>query len=108
METASNGWAAILILGMHRSGTSARARVLNLLGAEFPEGLLGPGYGNTLGHWEPEQLMKIDEPNRFKGQPFVYKFQRRRILELPFSGSREAGDSSRLVCCCARSSSRVI
>jgi hypothetical protein len=61
MERASNGRTAILILGMQRSGTSALARVLNLLGAEFPEGLLGPGHGNTLGHWAPERLVKIDE-----------------------------------------------
>jgi hypothetical protein len=38
---APDGRAIILILGMHRSGSSALARVLNLLGAEFPEGLLG-------------------------------------------------------------------
>jgi hypothetical protein len=52
--------AAILILGMHRSGTSALARVLNLLGAELPEDLLAPGHGNSLGHWESKRLMEID------------------------------------------------
>jgi len=53
--------AAILILGMHRSGTSALARVLNLLGAELPEGLLAPGYGNSLGYWESKRLMEIND-----------------------------------------------
>jgi predicted O-methyltransferase YrrM len=53
--------AVLLILGMHRSGTSALARVLNLLGLELPEGLMGPGYGNALGHWEPERLMRLDD-----------------------------------------------
>ena len=53
--------AAVLVLGMHRSGTSALARVLSLLGAALPEGLLGPGYGNMLGHWESKRLMEIDD-----------------------------------------------
>jgi predicted O-methyltransferase YrrM/glycosyltransferase involved in cell wall biosynthesis len=53
--------AAILILGMHRSGTSALARVLSLLGGELPEGLLAPGCGNTLGYWESKRLMEIDD-----------------------------------------------
>jgi hypothetical protein len=61
MERVPEGRAAILILGMHRSGTSALARVLNLLGAELPNVLLGPGYGNTLGHWESERLMRLDD-----------------------------------------------
>jgi hypothetical protein len=61
MESVANGCAAILLLGMGRSGTSALARVLNMLGAALPERLLGPGRGNALGHWEPERLMAIDD-----------------------------------------------
>lgn len=47
----------LLILGMHRSGTSALARTLSLLGAALPRRLMGAGEGNVVGHWEPERLV---------------------------------------------------
>ena len=48
----------LLVIGMHRSGTSAVTHVLSLLGAGLPQKLLGatPG-GNPLGHWEAERLI---------------------------------------------------
>lgn len=46
----------ILILGMHRSGTSALTRVLNFAGAKLPNHLMAAGTGNELGHWEPARL----------------------------------------------------
>lgn len=42
---------------MHRSGTSALTRVLNLLGAQLPSSLMGPGEGNETGHWESQKLV---------------------------------------------------
>ncbi len=53
--------ACILVLGVHRSGTSSLAHLVNLLGAKLPEKVLGPGHGNPLGHWEPVGLMEINE-----------------------------------------------
>jgi len=50
---------AILILGMHRSGTSALTRVLNLLGAEIPGTLLPPQNDNPLGYWEPAEIVGV-------------------------------------------------
>lgn len=47
----------LLILGMHRSGTSALTRVLSLAGAKLPSRLMGAGEGNPSGHWEPEALV---------------------------------------------------
>jgi hypothetical protein len=47
---------AILILGMHRSGTSALARIVNLLGAAVPKDLLSPNEHNPRGYWESRQL----------------------------------------------------
>ena len=47
-----------LIFGMHRSGTSAVARV-NLLGAALPKKLLKAGPGNEAGHWEPIELISL-------------------------------------------------
>ncbi|MGJ8668077.1 MAG: glycosyltransferase [Oceanococcus sp.] len=44
---------AILVLGMHRSGTSAVTRFLNLLGADLPSKLLAAAPNNNeLGFWE--------------------------------------------------------
>ena len=50
----------LLVLGMHRSGTSALARLLNLMGADLPERVIGVAAGNDTGHWEPAQLVGYD------------------------------------------------
>ena len=47
----------LLVLGMHRSGTSALTRLLSLAGAQLPMRLAGAGEGNLAGHWEPERLV---------------------------------------------------
>lgn len=59
--TAPTRQICLLILGMHRSGTSALARVLNLLGAALPATLLGAGHGNESGHWEPKLLVELHD-----------------------------------------------
>ena len=51
----------ILVLGMHRSGTSALTRVISLLGAALPRNVMGPGPGNDAGHWEPERLVELHD-----------------------------------------------
>lgn len=52
---------AVIVAGMHRSGTSALARTVNLLGVDLPEQLV-PGFsGNDLGHWEPEEVVAIHD-----------------------------------------------
>lgn len=48
---------ALLVLGMHRSGTSALARVFSLLGAKLPRNLVGANPTNEAGHWESLDLM---------------------------------------------------
>lgn len=48
---------AILVLGMHRSGTSTVTRVMSLLGASLPKTLLGQNSGNTRGHWESQVII---------------------------------------------------
>ncbi len=52
---------AIVIVGMHRSHTSALTRVLSLLGADLPQALMGAGRGNKTGHWEPQRLVKYHD-----------------------------------------------
>jgi hypothetical protein len=51
----------VVIAGMHRSGTSALARVLNLLGCGLAKELLGIDPTNETGHWEPLQILKLND-----------------------------------------------
>jgi O-antigen biosynthesis protein len=55
------GRLGILVLGMHRSGTSAVTRTLNLLGAALPSNLLAPRSDNPAGFWESADLLQIHE-----------------------------------------------
>ena len=50
--TQSHASCGLLVLGMHRSGTSALARVLDLCGADIGTRVLGVSAGNETGHWE--------------------------------------------------------
>jgi hypothetical protein len=52
---------AIIVLGMHRSGTSALTRVISLLGAELPKRVLGAHESNERGHWEPDVLVAFHD-----------------------------------------------
>ncbi len=52
---------AILVLGMHRSGTSALTRVIDLLGVDNARDLLGPWHSNPTGHWEPVRLQQFHD-----------------------------------------------
>lgn len=55
------GRTAIVVLGMQRSGTSALARALSLLGASLPRNLVARGLGNETGHWEPEAAIRLND-----------------------------------------------
>ena len=52
---------ALMILGMHRSGTPALTRVLNLLGVFVGDKLLSPGVDNIKGFWEHADLNNVHE-----------------------------------------------
>ena len=60
-DARSGKKAAILVVGMHRSGTSATTRILNLLGCELPRNLLGGGPTNPTGHWEPRDIVILND-----------------------------------------------
>jgi hypothetical protein len=53
----------ILILGMHRSGTSATARLINMMGAYFaPEGMALPAKpDNPKGFWERRDVLHFND-----------------------------------------------
>jgi hypothetical protein len=51
----------LIVLGMHRSGTSALTRIFSLLGADLPKNLMPPAPTNQTGHWESQDLMTIHD-----------------------------------------------
>jgi hypothetical protein len=51
----------LVVLGMHRSGTSALTGTLGLLGAALPSDLLGSDPYNIKGHFEPRGIIEVDE-----------------------------------------------
>jgi len=52
----------IFVLGMHRSGTSALTRTLNLLGAELgPELKQADAIDNPTGYWEAERVVELND-----------------------------------------------
>jgi len=59
-ENASSGRVCLLMLGMHRSGTSALSRVLALLGADLPDKLFEADESNQAGYWEPVSINTLD------------------------------------------------
>jgi glycosyltransferase involved in cell wall biosynthesis len=56
---------AIVVLGNHRSGTSALTRVISLLGAELPENLMAETPDNPEGYWESRSMAKINQAALF-------------------------------------------
>jgi hypothetical protein len=51
----------LLVLGMHRSGTSAVTRCLNLVGMDVGSQLLTPDDGNAKGYWEHAEAVRIND-----------------------------------------------
>ena len=56
-----NERVGVVVLGMHRSGTSALTRVLNLLGCDLPKTLMGALPSNETGHWESLAIAQLNE-----------------------------------------------
>ncbi|WP_371346404.1 sulfotransferase family protein [Ancylobacter sp. IITR112] len=46
---------------MHRSGTSALTRTVNLLGAATPQTLMGATSNNLRGHWESKPIVELND-----------------------------------------------
>jgi hypothetical protein len=51
---------AIIVAGMHRSGTSVTTRIVSLLGAELARDLIPAGIGNECGHWESRAVQDLN------------------------------------------------
>jgi hypothetical protein len=52
---------AFLVLGMHRSGTSAVARLVNLAGAAISDQLMAPQSDNPTGFWESLPIAELHD-----------------------------------------------
>jgi len=55
----ANDRKAVVVLGMHRSGTSALCGALDLLGVDFGKHLLLATDANEKGHWEHEEIVRV-------------------------------------------------
>ena len=53
--------AAILVAGVHRSGTSALTRMLNFAGCTLPNTLMKPQRDNVAGFWESQAIMDLHQ-----------------------------------------------
>ncbi|MCY4344616.1 MAG: glycoside hydrolase family 99-like domain-containing protein [Gammaproteobacteria bacterium] len=52
---------AVVIAGMHRSGTSALSRTLSLIGCDLPKNLMAPdSRSNERGHWESQRVFELN------------------------------------------------
>lgn len=60
-SSASRRGRALLVIGMHRSGTSAFTRVLNLVGARLPRHLMAASERNPLGYFESQRFYELHE-----------------------------------------------
>ncbi len=58
-QKSASGRTAIIVAGMHRSGTSATTRIVNLLGAELARDLIPADIGNERGHWESRAVQHL-------------------------------------------------
>lgn len=80
---------AYLVLGMHRSGTSAVTQLLALAGAQLPVNVMPGDEHNAKGYFEPWKIAHFDEARlRAAGSawddPFAYPFR-------PLPGAEEDG-----------------
>ncbi len=108
---------AIIVLGMHRSGTSALARTLNLCGVDLGNNLMSPGpEDNVKGFWEHMDIYHMNEkllldlgsswddvrslPDRWWNSDFAeaYKLEIISILERDFSNSPFWGVKDPRIC----------
>lgn len=80
---------AVLVLGMHRSGTSALTRIINLMGFSAPKTLMAATKANEAGFWESEVFMDLDE--RLLKAVGAKWSSRRRICEDMLAAARRRG-----------------
>lgn len=58
MQTSST---AVLVIGMHRTGTSVTMGALQAVGVDLGQHLLPPGPDNETGYWEDESILDLND-----------------------------------------------
>ena len=105
-SSSANSPVAVCVVGMHRSGTSALTRLLNLLGVDLGRTLLDPSDDNPKGFWENREIVDchsdllnafgsylddfISLPDGWETRPEAAPFRERllKILRSDFAQSR--------------------
>ncbi|MDO6746268.1 glycosyltransferase [Gilvimarinus sp. 1_MG-2023] len=59
-KTTETQPTVVFVLGMHRSGTSALAKVLGYAGGHIPAQVLPPNQDNPRGYWEPKSVVELN------------------------------------------------
>ncbi|MFG1241968.1 sulfotransferase family protein [Xanthobacter sp. V7C-4] len=109
-----NAKRAVLVLGMHRSGTSALTRVVNLMGFRAPRTLMPANEGNADGYWESLVIVDLNErllqacggswhsPGRLKAEPLEVARRSGLYDEMRRALSDEFGTAPHIVLKCPR------
>ena len=58
---ANKNKSVVVVLGMHRSGTSALTKALEVMGVSLSENLMPEGEFNPKGHWEDLDVVSIND-----------------------------------------------
>src|SRR5690348_14529849 len=61
LSGAPKGRLFLVILGMHRSGTSLLAGALGLLGASLPKHVMPSNCSNPKGYFEPQKIVELHD-----------------------------------------------
>lgn len=80
---------ALLVLGMHRSGSSAVTRVLSLLGFGLARTLIGSNTANRRGHWESRPLVQLNEAHLQKAGLVWSDWRRGALGRMPAAERRD-------------------
>ena len=80
---------AVLVLGMHRSGTSLCSRIVNLMGFEAPRTLMPPTEANAEGYWESALISQLND--QLLSECGVLWHARGPLAADPFTVARRTG-----------------
>ena len=105
LDAKSCNTTGVLVLGMHRSGTSSAAGALVRLGAAAPQHLIAPNADNEKGHWESRVITDLNDAilaagdSDWKDWRRIRARQDRRLEGRRFAHARESSASGRIRTC---------
>ncbi len=82
----------LLVLGMHRSGTSALTRCMNLLGYAAPKTLIKSNKRNLSGHWESEPIARLNDEFMALGELTWHDWKKGSLDRLRARDQRDFGE----------------